>query len=229
MTNTAPASSSLPSFSAAAFIDLALGRGVLKFGEFTLKSGRVSPYFFNAGLLNDGEALSLLASGFAGSLATKLNPKTDMVFGAAYKGIPFVAAAAQALQLGYSINAPWGFNRKEVKQHGEGGQMVGYPVAGKRAWVLDDVITAGTAMREVIALLEAQGASIAGIIIALDRKERGQGDASAIDEFRAQGYAVEALVSIDDIISYLKDKSAQDKSAVQSLEAMLAYRERYGV
>lgn len=221
-TNTTQSPSS--AFTTSAFIALAERLDVLKFGEFELKSGRISPYFFNAGLLNDGEALSLLASGFAASLANKINFETDLIFGAAYKGIPFVAATAQALHTQYGKNVGWGFNRKEAKAHGEGGQMVGAPVAGKAVWVLDDVMTAGTAMREVIALLEAAGATIAGIIIALDRKEKGTGDTSAIEEFRAAGFKVEALVSIDDIIDYLKAAGN-----TEALAAMQAYRDKYGV
>ena len=174
-----------PDFSSHTFIQLALDNQVLKFGEFVLKSGRISPYFFNAGLLATGEMLSLLARGYADALAEQMTQREDtdqqelVIFGAAYKGIPFVAATAQALWLHHGINAKWGYNRKEAKTHGEGGNLVGADVSGKAVWVLDDVITAGTAMREVVEILEQAGASVAGIIVALDRKEKGQAEHSA--------------------------------------------------
>lgn len=210
-------------FSANAFIELALARGVLKFGEFTLKSGRVSPYFFNAGLLNDGEALAMLSAGYAEALMQAKD--INMIFGAAYKGIPFVASTAQMLWQAHGINMPWGFNRKEAKAHGEGGNMVGYPVAGQNVWVLDDVITAGTAMREVIAMLKDAGANVCGVLIALDRKEKGQGDTSAIQELaKSENIPVQALVTLDDVIQYLADKGETD-----TLEKMQAYRQQYGV
>ncbi|WP_025652406.1 MULTISPECIES: orotate phosphoribosyltransferase [unclassified Psychrobacter] len=233
-----------PSFSSHQFIQLALDNQVLKFGEFVLKSGRISPYFFNAGLLASGEMLSLLARGYADALAEQLAEQitanhdgTDeqelVIFGAAYKGIPFVAATAQALWLHHGINAKWGYNRKEAKTHGEGGNLVGADVSGKAVWVLDDVITAGTAMREVVDILEQAGASVAGIIVALDRKEKGQSDHSAIQELAATlKVPVRALVDIDDLISYLADdhdvQSGQYKDATQ-LAKMQHYRAQYGV
>ncbi|WP_201575620.1 orotate phosphoribosyltransferase [Psychrobacter immobilis] len=233
-----------PSFSSHQFIQLALDNQVLKFGEFVLKSGRISPYFFNAGLLATGEMLSLLARGYADALAEQLAEQitanhdgTDeqelVIFGAAYKGIPFVAATAQALWLHHGINAKWGYNRKEAKTHGEGGNLVGADVSGKAVWVLDDVITAGTAMREVVDILEQAGASVAGIIVALDRKEKGQSDHSAIQELAATlKVPVRALVDIDDLISYLADdhdvQSGQYKDATQ-LAKMQHYRAQYGV
>ena len=226
------------SFSSHDFIQLALDNQVLKFGEFVLKSGRISPYFFNAGLLASGEMLSLLARGYAAALAEKMqhaddssdtNNKELVIFGAAYKGIPFVAATAQALWLHHGINAKWGYNRKEVKTHGEGGNLVGADINGKSVWILDDVITAGTAMREVIDILEQAGASIAGIIVALDRKEKGQGDHSAIQELTASlQVPVLTLVDIDDLINYLADQNSQHKDATQ-LAKMQHYREQYGV
>lgn len=223
-------------FSAQKFIELALENNVLKFGEFVLKSGRISPYFFNAGLLASGEMLSLLASGYADALAEQMalnqannNDNTLVIFGAAYKGIPFVAATAQALWLHHGINADWGYNRKEVKTHGEGGNLVGADVEGKSVWILDDVITAGTAMREVIEILQQAGASVAGIIVALDRKEKGQNEHSAIQELTASlQVPVKALVDIDDLIGYLADDSSQYKNAEQ-LAKMQQYREQYGV
>ncbi|MEZ7517614.1 orotate phosphoribosyltransferase [Psychrobacter sp. NPDC078370] len=228
-----------PTFSSHQFIQLALDNQVLKFGEFVLKSGRISPYFFNAGLLATGEMLSLLARGYADALAEQMsahngdNEQELVIFGAAYKGIPFVAATAQALWLHHGINAKWGYNRKEAKTHGEGGNLVGADVTGKAVWVLDDVITAGTAMREVVDILEQAGASVAGILVALDRKEKGQADHSAIQELAATlEVPVRALVDIDDLISYLADdhgaRNGQHKDATQ-LAKMQHYREQYGV
>jgi len=225
-----------PDFSSHAFIQLALDNQVLKFGEFVLKSGRISPYFFNAGLLATGEMLSLLARGYADALAEQMsamnsdnNDQELVIFGAAYKGIPFVAATAQALWLHHGINAKWGYNRKEAKTHGEGGNLVGADVNGKAVWVLDDVITAGTAMREVVDILEQAGASVAGIIVALDRKEKGQAEHSAIQELAATlQVPVRALVDIDDLIGYLADETSQHKDAIQ-LAKMQHYREQYGV
>ena len=227
------------SFSSHQFIQLALDNQVLKFGEFVLKSGRISPYFFNAGLLASGEMLSLLARGYADALAEKMaeqiaasdngtNEQELVIFGAAYKGIPFVAATAQALWLHHGINAKWGYNRKEAKTHGEGGNLVGADVNGKAVWVLDDVITAGTAMREVVEILEQAGASVAGIIVALDRKEKGLAERSAIQELAVTlDVPVHALVDIDDLISYLA-ASSTDKDAAQ-LAKMQHYRAQYGV
>ena len=228
-----------PTFSSHQFIQLALDNQVLKFGEFVLKSGRISPYFFNAGLLATGEMLSLLARGYADALAEQIsanngdNEQELVIFGAAYKGIPFVAATAQALWLHHGINAKWGYNRKEAKTHGEGGNLVGADVTGKAVWVLDDVITAGTAMREVVDILEQAGASVAGILVALDRKEKGQAEHSAIQELAATlEVPVRALVDIDDLISYLADahgaQNGQHKDATQ-LAKMQHYREQYGV
>ncbi|WP_394124844.1 orotate phosphoribosyltransferase [Psychrobacter nivimaris] len=228
-----------PTFSSHQFIQLALDNQVLKFGEFVLKSGRISPYFFNAGLLATGEMLSLLARGYADALAEQISANNDdneqelVIFGAAYKGIPFVAATAQALWLHHGINAKWGYNRKEAKTHGEGGNLVGADVTGKAVWVLDDVITAGTAMREVVEILEQAGASVAGILVALDRKEKGQAEHSAIQELAATlEVPVRALVDIDDLISYLADdhgaQNGQHKDATQ-LAKMQHYREQYGV
>lgn len=207
------------------FIEVALNNNVLKFGQFTLKSGRVSPYFFNAGLLSTGELLSVLANGYADALAKHAQTDDLVVFGAAYKGIPFVAATAQALWNNHHINAQWGYNRKEAKDHGEGGMLVGADLTGKSVWVIDDVMTAGTAMREVIALMEKSGATVAGIIVALDRKEKGQGDKSAIQELaESLKVPVLALVTMDDITEYVAQHGSDD-----DLANMNAYREQYGV
>ena len=210
-------------FQAQAFIDLALSRGVLKFGEFTLKSGRVSPYFFNAGLLNDGEALALLASGYADQLMQCEG--VEVIFGPAYKGIPFVAATAVALAQNHQKSVPWGFNRKEAKDHGEGGVLVGASVAGKKVWIIDDVITAGTAIREVVTILKNAGAEIAGVLVALDRQERGQGELSAIQEVQKElNIPVHALITMTDLMDYL-----EQKGETSSLENMQAYRRQYGI
>ncbi len=212
-------------FQPSQFIEVALKNNVLKFGEFTLKSGRVSPYFFNAGLLSTGELLSVLANGYADALAKNANKDDLVIFGAAYKGIPFVAATAQSLWNNHQINANWGYNRKEAKDHGEGGMLVGADLKGKSVWVIDDVMTAGTAMREVVALLAKENAKVAGIIVALDRKEKGQGEKSAIQELaETLNVPVLALVSFDDIIDYV----AKNGTAEQ-LNSMKSYREQYGV
>ncbi len=211
-------------FTPAALIDLSLQRGVLKFGEFSLKSGRVSPYFFNAGLLNDGEALSLLARGYAQKLI-EAGGSVELIFGPAYKGIPLVAATAATLSTVHGVNLPWGFNRKEAKDHGEGGVLVGAPVAGKKVWIIDDVITAGTAIREVMDLLQNAGAEVAGVLVALDRQERGQGERSAIQEIEQQHQIpVHALMTLTDLMNYL---AAQDRQ--EDLARMQAYRNQYGV
>ena len=210
-------------FNPQAFIELALSRGVLKFGEFTLKSGRVGPYFFNAGLLNDGEAVTLLASGYAAKLTAC--DHVEVVFGPAYKGIPFVAATAVALSQNHGVSVPWGFNRKEAKDHGEGGVLVGASVAGKKVWIIDDVITAGTAIREVVTILKNAGAQIAGVLVALDRQERGQGDLSAIQEVQQElEIPVHALITMKDLMDYLETKGDQE-----ALAKMEDYRVKYGI
>ena len=208
------------------FIQLLLDYGVLKFGEFTLKSGRVSPYFFNAGLLSSGKALDMLSKGYAQILANELNnTKNPTIFGAAYKGIPFVATTAQTLWQSHDIDAAWGYNRKEAKTHGEGGNLVGADLTGKSVWVIDDVMTAGTAVREVVEILKNAGANLAGIVIALDRKERGQDERSAVQQINDDfGVTVHALVDIDDIIAFLEAKGETDH-----LAKMQAYRQQYGV
>ena len=213
------------SFHPERFIEVALKNHVLCFGEFTLKSGRKSPYFFNAGLLSTGELLSVLAEGYADTLAKHANQDDLVIFVAAYKGIPFVAATAQVLWREHQINAEWGYNRKEAKNHGEGGMLVGADLNGKSVWVVDDVMTAGTAMREVITLLGKAGASVAGIIVALDRKEKGQSDRSAIQELaESLQVPVLALVTMDDIVEYVAKHGSQDE-----LAQMQAYRAEYGI
>ena len=204
------------------FIEFAQARGALKFGEFTLKSGRVSPYFFNAGTFHTGEALARLGRFYADAIVAS-GAEYDMLFGPAYKGIPLVAAVAVALAEHHGIDKPWAFNRKEAKDHGEGGLIVGAPLSG-RALVIDDVITAGTAIREVAALFAGSDARMAGVVVALDRQERGQGDKSAIQEVEhSLGVPVHSIVGMSDIIAWL---AAREDA---SLAAMQAYRQQYGV
>lgn len=207
------------------FIQVALNNNVLKFGQFTLKSGRISPYFFNAGLLATGELLTLLANGYADLLAKQATSDHLVIFGAAYKGIPLVAATAQALWTNHNINASWGYNRKEAKNHGEGGVLVGADLHNQSVWIIDDVMTAGTAMREVIALLDKAGATTAGILIALDRQEKGQGNQSAIQELAdSLQVPVLALITMDDIVEYLAEHGSQKQQ-----DDIIAYRTRYGI
>jgi len=206
------------------FIELALEFDVLKFGEFTLKSGRSSPYFFNAGLFNTGKALAQLGKCYARAIVDS-GIEYDVLFGPAYKGIPLVAVTAMALYDEHGIDAPFAFNRKEKKQHGEGGVIVGSPLRG-RVLILDDVITAGTAIREAIDIINAADASPAGVMIALDRQEKGQAELSAVQEIRQQ-YSMEvaSIIRLDDLIQYL-----QARDDLQStLQAMQAYRAEYGV
>jgi orotate phosphoribosyltransferase len=209
-----------------AFIDFVIRHEILRFGSFTLKSGRTSPYFFNAGLFNTGEALAFIGNSYAAALAAS-GVEYDLLFGPAYKGIPLVAATATALAQQHGINKPYCFNRKEAKDHGEGGLTVGAPLQG-RVLIVDDVITAGTAIREVMDLLQSTGATPAGILVALDRQERGTGSLSAIQEIRQQyGIPVICIISLEMIVSYLGRQ--QDTALAQSLAAVEAYREQYGV
>ncbi len=207
-----------------AFIDFALQRQVLRFGEFTLKSGRLSPYFFNAGLFNTGEALARLGRFYAEAIVREA-PAFDVLFGPAYKGIPLASATTIALADQHGRDVPWCFNRKEAKAHGEGGNLVGSPLQGK-VLIIDDVITAGTAIRESMAIIEAHGARPAGVIIALDRQERGTGDKSAIQEVEeTYGIPVISIIKLADLIAYLADHP--DLRA--HLEKVEAYRAEYGV
>ena len=205
------------------FLHFALQQNVLKFGEFTTKAGRLSPYFFNAGLFNDGASTLQLARFYAQAIINSKLP-FDMLFGPAYKGI--ILAAATAMMLAeQGVNVPFAYNRKEAKDHGEGGVLVGADLKGKSVWVIDDVMTAGTAMREVVALLEKSEAKVAGIIVALDRKEKGQSEQSAIQELaQSLNVPVLALVTMDDITEYVAKNGTQEE-----LAKMQAYREQYGV
>jgi len=206
------------------FIRFCLDRGVLRFGEFTLKSGRASPYFFNAGLFNTGASVLALGRYYAKALVES-GIRYDMLFGPAYKGIPLVTACAAALADGFDLDKPFAFDRKEVKDHGEGGRIVGAPLAG-RVMIVDDVITAGTAIRESTSLLAEAGATAAGVLIALDRQERGQGDISAVQEVeQALGAPVVSIIGLADLIVHLED----DPEHGSHRPAMLAYRHRYGV
>jgi len=197
--------------------------GVLRFGEFKLKSGRLSPYFFNAGLFNTGRAIAGLGRYYARAAALS-GLEFDMLFGPAYKGIPLVTVTAAALAEHEDMNLPFAFNRKEAKDHGEGGTIVGAPLSG-RVLIVDDVITAGTAIRESVEIIRAQGATPAGVLIALDREERGQGERSAVQEVQeALGLPVVSVLRLRDLMAHLE---ATGERAV--LEAVRAYRDRYGV
>jgi orotate phosphoribosyltransferase len=206
------------------FIRFAIERGVLRFGEFTLKSGRISPYFFNAGLFDSGLALAQLGRFYAAAVVDS-GIEFDVLFGPAYKGIPLAATTAVALAEHHQRDMPWCFNRKEAKDHGEGGTLVGAPLAG-RVLIVDDVITAGTAIREVMQIIQAQGAQAAGVLIALNRQERGQGELSAIQEVeRDFAMPVVSIVSLEQVLEYL----AGDAELKQYLPAVQAYRAEYGI
>ena len=206
------------------FIRFAIERGVLRFGEFTLKSGRTSPYFFNAGLFDSGLALAQLGRFYAAAVVDS-GIDFDVLFGPAYKGIPLAATTAVALAEHHQRDMPWCFNRKEAKDHGEGGTLVGAPLAG-RVLIVDDVITAGTAIREVMQIIQAQGAQAAGVLIALNRQERGQGELSAIQEVeRDFAMPVVSIVSLEQVLEYL----AGDAELKQYLPAVQAYRAEYGI
>lgn len=206
------------------FIEFAIERGVLKFGEFTLKSGRTSPYFFNAGLFNQGSDLARLGRFYAAALQDS-GVSYDLLFGPAYKGIPIATAAAIALYDTYQKDVPYCFNRKEKKDHGEGGNLVGSPLKG-RVMLVDDVITAGTAIRESMEIVQANGAELAGVLIALDRQEKGKGELSAIQEVeRDYGATVISIVKLNDVIEYLQNSP----DFAQYLDKVTAYRAQYGV
>ena len=206
------------------FIRFAIERGVLRFGQFTLKSGRTSPYFFNAGLFDSGLALAQLGRFYAAAIVDS-GIDFDVLFGPAYKGIPLAATTAVALAEHHQRDLPWCFNRKEAKDHGEGGTLVGAPLKG-RVLIVDDVITAGTAIREVMQITQGQGAQAAGTLIALNRQERGQSELSAIQEVeRDFGMPVVSIVSLEQVLEYL----AEDAELKQYLPAVEAYRAEYGI
>ena len=207
------------------FLDLALELEVLRFGQFTLKSGRVSPYFFNAGRFDSGYAAAKLGRCFASAIVS-LDIEFEMLFGPAYKGIPLVALAAGALAEHHDLDYPFAFNRKEVKRHGEGGRTIGAPIAG-RVLILDDVITAGTAIREVIDIITSEGGTPAGILVALDREEVGtKARVPAVEQIESEiGIPIRSIVSLTDLLDHLEE----DDDFAEHLPAMRAYRNRYGV
>ena len=205
----------------ARFVEYCLQRGALKFGEFTLKSGRVSPYFFNAGIFNRGADLAELSRFYADAIMDS-GIEFDLLFGPAYKGIPLAAVTASALYQHHRHDVPYAFNRKEAKDHGEGGSIVGAEVTG-RVMIIDDVITAGTAIREVTRIISDLGAQVSAVTIALDRQERGQGSLSAIQELEQSGIEVISIVKLDHIVEYLRDNRQQ-----QQVEAIDNYRAQYG-
>ncbi|MGD8620148.1 MAG: orotate phosphoribosyltransferase [Gammaproteobacteria bacterium] len=206
------------------FIDFAIRAGVLRFGDFTLKSGRTSPYFFNAGLFNTGEQLARLGRCYAQAIADS-GLDFDVLFGPAYKGIPLATATSIALADHHQRNVPWCFNRKESKDHGEGGALVGAGLQG-RILIIDDVITAGTAIRESVEIIRNAGAELGGVIIALDRQERGRGRQSAIQEVEeSYGIRVTSIVRLEHLLEYLQHEPSRDTE----VEKIQAYRREYGV
>jgi orotate phosphoribosyltransferase len=206
------------------FLEFAIARRVLRFGSFTLKSGRNSPYFFDAGLFNSGDALRQLGRYYARAILHS-GLACDMLFGPAYKGIPLVAATAIALAEIGDRDLPWAFNRKEAKDHGEGGTIVGAPLQG-RVLLVDDVITAGTAVGQAMTLLKTHHARAAGLIIALDRQERGQGELSAVQDVeRRYAVPVISIVRLQDLLTYL----AVQPDFADHLDSIRAYRDRYGI
>ena len=206
------------------FIDFALEAGVLRFGEFTLKSGRKSPYFFNAGLFNTGQRIAQLGRHYARAIAES-GIEFDLLFGPAYKGIPLAAVTAAYLAEEHGMDRPWAFNRKEAKDHGEGGNTVGAPLQG-RVLIIDDVITAGTAIREAVDIIHGAGAQLAGVAISLDRQERGQGTQSAIQEVEQKfKIPVVRIATLSDLIDFL----GADPARSEDLARIQAYRSEYGV
>ncbi|WP_305073118.1 orotate phosphoribosyltransferase [Propionivibrio sp.] len=205
------------------FIEFALAQNVLRFGEFKTKAGRLSPYFFNAGLFNDGAALDRLSQFYAQAIQAS-GIAIDMLYGPAYKGIPLVSVTALALARA-GRNLPFAFNRKEAKDHGEGGNIIGTPLAG-RVLIIDDVISAGTSVRESVEIIRAAGATPAGVVIALDRMERGTGELSAVQEVEQDyGIPVVAVATLDDLMAFLRQRP--DFSAHEA--AVARYRQNYGV
>lgn len=215
------------------FIKCTMDLGALRFGEFKTRAGRLSPYFFNAGLFNDGASLWKLATAYADRLAPELGQGSlvcDMLFGPAYKGIPLVSTTALMLAMYYELNFPVAYNRKEAKDHGEGGVIVGAHIRGK-VLIIDDVISAGTSVRESVDLIREAGAEPAGVLIALDRQECGKGELSAVQEVNeTYGIPVFSIASLEDIIAYMTTKANDgDETAKAHLPAINAYKAQYGV
>lgn len=204
------------------FLDYCIQRGVLKFGEFTLKSGRKSPYFFNAGLFNSGQDMDALGHFYAEAI-THANIDFDVLFGPAYKGIPLAAITAASLYRNFQLNKPYAFDRKEKKDHGEGGQIVGAEINGN-ILIIDDVITAGTAIRQSMSMIESLGARVTAVAIALDRQEKGLGELSAIQELGQQGIQVVPIIRLIDIMHFLESRGDS-----KQLEAVNQYRSQYGI
>ncbi len=210
-----------------AFLDTAIRCGALRFGEFTLKSGRISPYFFNAGEFSSGRSLADIGEFYARALLAA-GVEFDMLFGPAYKGIPLASVTAAALWKSESRDVPVCFNRKEEKKHGEGGRLMGAPLQG-RVMIVDDVITAGTAIRESIALVEAAGARVCGAVVALDREERGHGARSTIQELdREFGFRTIRIAGLSDLVAYLEGGAGGDE-LLDAAERIRAYRDQWGV
>ncbi len=206
------------------FIQFSIDSDVLRFGEFTLKSGRTSPYFFNAGLFNSGKRLAKLGQYYADAIVAA-GIEFDILFGPAYKGIPLVSAVSIALYEKHGIDKPWVFNRKEIKAHGEGGTLVGAELSG-RVLVIDDVITAGTAIRESLELIKTADATLAAVCVSIDRQEKGQGELSAIQEIeRDHGVDVVTIAQLDTLIRFLSE-SKEHNDTVTAIEQ---YRDQYGV
>lgn len=210
----------------ARFLEFVIENEILRFGEFTLKSGRTSPYFFNAGLFDTGEKLAFLAKCYADAVAES-EIDFDVLFGPAYKGIPLVTATAMALANKHGIDKPYCFNRKEAKSHGEGGSIVGAELAGN-VLIVDDVITAGTAIREAAEIIGNAGARLAGIVVAMDRQEKGKGELSAIQEIeKSHQIRVVSIISLQNIIDYLAETG--NEKLQPYLDAVVSYRESYGI
>ena len=206
------------------FIEMSIQIGALKFGEFELKSGRVSPYFFNMGLFSTGQALKNIGDFYASALEES-NIEFDMLFGPAYKGIPLASVMSASLFMNYDKDVPFVYNRKEKKDHGEGGRIVGPPLSGKIV-IVDDVITAGTAIKEASQIIRETGAEISGIIIAIDRQEKGAGEYSAVQEVSSKlGVPVISIVNLDQILAFVKNSSSELEDHVEAIES---YRKEYG-
>ena len=203
------------------FLEYCLSKGVLRFGEFTLKSGRISPYFFNAGLFNEGKDLDRLGHFYAQAIINS-EASFDVLFGPAYKGIPLAAVTAASLYREFGLNTPYAFDRKEIKDHGEGGQIVGAEIKGD-VMVIDDVVTAGTAIRQSMQLIESLGAKVSAVTIALDRQEKGQQDMSALQELEQLGLQVIPIIRLEHLIRFLQTENNRD-----SLKALQQYRDQYG-